>query len=168
MHVIIITPYPCWYKMYGSAQIVQKHDIFNHCNGCMWHTSDRGAKLLIYKVEWHLICFEVNIMLKGMFKVKLALLFVFKRLHFALPAYLDTFWCLPSFLRQFICPPHKKSGHPWSRLLVKKKRQAPWKISYSGIALKRITIWIKFKLLTHLSGNLNKGPAQMSCRIHVT
>ena len=62
--------------------------------------------------------FEVIIVLKGMFKIKLALLLVFVRVNFARQAYLDTFFCPSSFLGQFFCPPHKKCGHPCPKSII--------------------------------------------------
>ena len=43
------------------------------------------------------IWLEVIIVLKGMFKIKLAFLFAFKRVNFARQAFVDTFSCPPNF-----------------------------------------------------------------------
>ena len=56
----------------------------------------------------HLIWFEVVIVLKGMFKIKLAFLFAFKRVNFARQAFLDTFLYPPNFLCSFYAH-HTKS-----------------------------------------------------------
>ena len=83
----------------------------------MLHSIDNSAtlfrKLHIFKeLELDLRWFEVIIVLKGIFKVELALLFAFIRVNFNSQAFWDTFLCSPSFFCSFFCPPHKKCGHP--------------------------------------------------------